>query len=315
MKLVNRSTVATLGVIWALACASSSTLQAAPPAKPGVSPVQPGIVALMKEYQEAMKKNGEGLREKSDYYATNKPEGVTTETILAALEKPIGTDQRAEAYVKWQLLSGVESKFPDELKARALRVYRNAPPPSRHPGADHSDLDRRLRKIGMTNPDNEVPVNTDLGEAIKQYRLAIEPTLSYRDELYSRMPPGYETLAAALSDTYDRVSRGAPATEFWKNLMGSIRSWALASSDSAHMREMAGAVNKLYMFVKDDRNKPYYRVIWLKTDKELGLRWQSQSTIDQEKYIDELAAWLDEHAKNPAAGGLNFKDPADAKKK
>jgi hypothetical protein len=315
MKSVNRSAVASLGIM--LALAFTSTLHAAPPAKPGPSPVQPAITALLKEYHDAMKRGGEGLRDKSDFYATNKPEGVTAETIMAALEKPIGTDPRAEAYVKWQLLSAIESKFPDDLKARALRVYRNAPPPSRHPGADHQELERALRRLGITNPDNEVPVNTDLGEAIKQYRLAIEPILSYRDELYSRLPPGYETLAAGLSDTYDRASRGAPATEFWKNLMGSIRSWALASSDAAHMREMAGAVNKLYMFVKDDHNKPYYRVIWVKTDKELGLRWQTQGTIEggQEKYMEELATWLDEHAKNPAAGGLNFKESPDPKKK
>jgi hypothetical protein len=91
--------------------------------------------------------------------------------------------------------------------------------------------------------------------------------------------------------------------------MASIRQWALASSDSAHMHEMAGALNKLYMFVKDDKNKPFYRVIWFDDkDKNRGLRWERQSTIDQEKYIDELATWLDEHAKNPGVGALNFKD-------
>jgi hypothetical protein len=313
MKLVNRSVVA-LGVIWAVALGSSS-LRAAPPAKPAVSPLQPAITALLKEYQDAMKKKGEGLREKSDYFAQNKPEGVTPETVLAALEKPIGTDPRAEAYVKWQLLSAVEAKFPDELKARALKVYRNAPAPSKHPGADHQDLERKLRRIGITKSDEETPINNDLGAAIKEYRMAIEPILSYRDELYSRMPSGYETLAVALSDVYDRVSKGAPATEFWKNVMGSIRSWALASSDSAHMHELAGAVSKLYTIVKDDRNKPYYRVMWIKEDKYTGLRWQGQATIDQEKYMDELATWLDEHAKNPGAG-LNFKeeDPKKMKK-
>ena len=30
--------------------------------------------------------------------------------------------------------------------------------------------------------------------------------------------------------------------------------------------------------------------------------------------LEELATWLDEHAKNPAAGGLNFKE-SDPKKK
>src|SRR5258706_6339086 len=143
--------------------------------------------------------------------------------------------------------------------------------------------------------------------------MATEPIVWYRDELYSRMPAGYETLAVALADVYDRVSRGAPATEFWKNVMGSIRSWALASSDSAHMHELAGEVSKLYTIVKDEKNKPYYRVIWFQDDKNMGLRWERQGTIDQEKYMEELATWLDEHAKNPGAGELNFKE-ADPKK-
>jgi hypothetical protein len=305
MRLVNRSMVV-LGMICALA--ASPALRAAPPAKPAASPLQPAIVALLKEYQEAAKKNFEGLREKSDYFAKNKPTDVTPEVVLAALERPIGTDPRAEAYVKWQLLSGVETKFPEELKTRALRVYRNAPAPTAHPGADHTYLERKLRRIGITNADQEEPINKEVTQAITHYRLSIEPILSYRDELYSRMPSGFETYTVALSDLYARVSSGAPATKFWQDLMGSMRAWALGSTNSAQMRQIAGAVQKIYNFVKDDRNKPFYRVTWIKEDKYTGLRWVGQGTVDQDKTMEDFAKWLEEHANNPSAGGLNFKD-------
>jgi hypothetical protein len=210
--------------------------------------------------------------------------------------------------VKWQLLSGVEAKFPEELKARVLKVYHNAPTPTNHPGFDHQRLDRELRRIGINNADAEVPINKELVEAIKTYREQIEPILSYRDELYSRLPGGFDKLAAGVSDVYDRVAHGAPTTEFWKGVMSEIRAWALSSTDSAHMHEMAGALTKVHAYVKDDKNKPYYRVMWIKEDKYTGLRWQGQGTIDQDKYMGELADWLDEHAKNPGAGGLTYKE-------
>ena len=292
--------------------------------RPGPSPVAPAILALQKEYQKSLKeKDGAGLREKCDFFAGGKPEGVTPEVILAALEKPLtgpgAGDARADAYVKWQLLSGIDGKFPEELKARAIKAYRVAPVPKEHPGGNHAALDRALYKIGITNADAEVGVNKDLTTAIDQYRLYIDPILEYRDEFYRRLPGGFDTLVAGVQDTYDRVSRGAPASEFWKTVGGQIRSWALTSSDANQIRQMAGAILKLNEFVRDGRNKPYYRVMWVNEGKYTGLKWQSQSTIDQEgRYVGELGEWLEERAKNPSAegglGGLQFKDDDDMKK-
>src|SRR5439155_1272692 len=165
-------------------------------------------------------------------------------------------------------------KFPDELKPRALRVYKNAQFLAYdHPGKNHADLQRKLQRIGIHNSDAEVPINKDMVEAINQFRLAIEPILSYRDELYSRMPGGFETLQMGLSDIYDRVSHGAPTTEFYTTVAAAVRAWALGSSDADHMRQFGGALMKIHSLVKDDKNKPYYRVMWIKEDNYTGLRW------------------------------------------
>jgi hypothetical protein len=294
---------------------------AAAPAKPGASPVAPAITALVKEYQTSLKeKNGEGLREKCDYFTSaEKPEGVTPEAIVAALEKPIpgAADARAEAYVKWQLLSGIPGKFPDELKPRVIKAYRRAPLPTDHPARNHRVLDQKLYRIGLFNQDAEVGINKELADAIARYRLYIDPILEYRDEVYRRLPGGYDTLVAGVQDTFDRVSHGAPATEFWKTVGGQVRAWALTASDANRLREMAGAIIKLNEYVKDEQNKPYYRVTFSTDAKNGGLKWQSQSTIDQEgRYVGELGEWLDERAKNPSesGGGLQFKDGDDMKK-
>ena len=69
------------------AAAPRSPARRRPPASPAV-PRRPRHRALVKEYQTSLKeKNGEGLREKCDYFSTGeKPEGLTPEVILAALE-------------------------------------------------------------------------------------------------------------------------------------------------------------------------------------------------------------------------------------
>jgi hypothetical protein len=288
--------------------------------KAGASPFAPAIAALQKEYQTSLKeKKGEGLREKCDYFSgQEKPEGATPEALLAVLDKPLpgGGDARAEAYVKWQLLSALDGKFPDALKAKAIQAYRKAPAPAEHPYRNHTPLDRKLTMLG-NKPEAEAGINKDVSDALEKYRLYIDPILDYRDEFYNRLPDGYDTLVAGYQDTKERVMRGAPASEFWKKLGGQIRAWALTSSDPGLMRQMGNAVLQLNAFVKDERNKPYYRVIYEKNEHNIGLKWQSQSTIDQEqRYVGELGEWLEERAKNPggAGGGLQFKDKDEMKK-
>lgn len=326
MNLLHRSAV-TLGVSCLFAIAATSARAAAPAAaptkpgastpagKPGPSPAAPAITALVKEYQTSLKeKNGEGLREKCDYFSTGeKPEGLTPEVILAALEKPIpgAADPRAEAYVKRQLLSGLDGKFSDALLPRAIKAYRAAPVPRDHPARNHRVLDQKLYRMGVFKADLEVGINKELTDAITQYRLYVDPILDYRDEFYRRLPGGYDTLVAGVQDTFDRVSHGAPTTEFWKTVGGQIRAWALTASDPNKLREMAGAIVKLNEYVKDEQNKPYYRVIFSTDAKNGGLKWQPQSTIDQEgRYVGELGEWLAERAKNPSesGGGLQFKE-------
>ena len=313
MYRLNRS-VAALAIISALL--QGGGLSAAPTAKPPQTPIQAASAALLKEYHSIMKeKKGVGLREKSDYFTQNKVEGLTPEMILAALEKPIASDPRADAYVKWQLLSGIESRFPDVLKARALKVYRAAPVPHPHPGMDHAGFERVLnRTIGIMSKDKEIPVNAELAEKIKEYRETIEPILSYRDELYSRLPPGYDTLVAGFSDVYIRVSTGAPANEFWTTLSAATRSWGLTGTEPANMRQLAGAIGKLRTFIKDEKNKPYYRVIWTTEDKYTGLKWVSEATIQNDKAMEDVSTWLIERAQSPASGGLKFKDAEQGKK-
>jgi hypothetical protein len=307
-----------LGVAFAMVC-GPATMAATPADKaPKTNPLQPAITALVKEYQGAMKKKGEGLREKCDYFSKEKkPEGVTPEVVIATLEKPVGgaSDPRVEAYVKWQLLSAVDAKIPDELVPRAIKLYQKAPQIGRHPGLDRPTLSRTLQRVGINNKDVEVEFNKEYSEAVGQYRMSIEPILEYRDELFARLPKNFDTLLAGLADVYDRVVHGAPTGEFWKVVSGDIRSWALTGGKPDQIRRLAEGSKQLYAEVKADRNKPYSRIMWVKEDKFEGLKWQSEQTIQYDKTIDELATWLEERANQPAGGGLQFKESGDDKMK
>jgi len=124
-----------------------------------------------------------------------------------------------------------------------INVYRRAPVPGNHPGADRMALERLLNRVGISKAEAEPDINKEFGDVITKYRQQIEPILAYRDELYARLPAGYDTLVAGLSDVYDRVSHGAPANEFWTTVSAGVRSWALTSNDARQMQNLAAAID------------------------------------------------------------------------
>ncbi len=296
MRNTNRWMIA-LGLMTALA----TNLHAAP-TKPPVSPAAPAVAALLAEYQAAMKDNKEdSLRSKSDYFQKEKNAAITAELILAELEKPISTDARADSYVKWQLLSGIDGHFPDTLTPRAIRAYRNAPLPADHPGINHDALQKALNRMGANKQDLEVGINKELNDHIDKYKITIKPYLAYRNEFYAKLTPSYEMFEAAFFDMYTRVSHGADAYDMWKDMDKSIRAWALKSNEAQHMASLSADLAKLYKLVNDDKNKPYYRVMWMKDRYGEGLKWQAEGTVGNTKSMGEISDWLAEHAKSTAA--------------
>jgi len=281
------------------------------PLKPGEkNPVNVAAAALLLEYNKAMKeKNGEGLRDKCDYFGKEKPAGVSAETILPALERRLAPDVRADSYVKWQLLSGIEGKFPPEMKAKSLAAYRAAAQPHQHPGLAKGNLDRILNRVGIMKKEAEPDINKEYGDAIAQYRYAIEPILEYRDELYAKLNPDFDVYLAGLADLYDRVIAGAPANEFWTNMSTSMRSWAITAKDPRQVKQVASVIQKIRETNADQRHRPYGKVGW--TDK--GLVWQTEASIRDDKSLEDTATWLAEQGNNPG-GGLGFKDALEEKK-
>jgi hypothetical protein len=303
MAKLNRIKVA-MGLVCALAW-SHAVLAAPPTSKTKVppSPAATAAAAILAEYQTVMKdKNGEGLRTKCDYLQEHKTDGLTVDLILAELEVKQSTDPRADAYVKWQLLSGVDRQFPAASRARALKAYRNAPPPPDHPGIGHEMLNKALTRMGANNPDLETKINEEMIGAKEKYMASIVPFVAYRDEFYTRFSPSLDFFQAVFFDIYSRVSHGTSADALWKKVNPTIRQWALKNDPSpAEMKQLSGDLAQLKKLVSDGKYKPYYRVMWLKEYDKAGLKWQGEGVIGDLDVMDTIGDWLVERAKSSAA--------------
>jgi hypothetical protein len=270
--------------------------------KPKGSPLAPAIAELQKEFQAYAKdpKNGK-LREKSDYFGKqNAPSAeVTPEVVLKALEGAVGGGAAAEAYVKWQLLSAVQGKFPEDLLKRAVAVYRRAPAPSAgdHPGSNRRGLNRAVQ--GMKK-DQMGGVQKEFDQAFDQFKGQSELFLTYRDELYARLPNKLEALSAGLEDVALRASCGLNANDIFDTVASGIRTWAITDAKAGQVGGMIGTVNRLKEVGRGE-GRPVNKVV-----EEHGmLRWKAEGGGVESKKIEELVKFLENNA---SGGGLKFKE-------
>jgi hypothetical protein len=249
------------------------------------------ITALSQEFKSNQ------LREKSDYFGKAPSPEVTPPAIVEALERPIPGGPRAEAYVKWQLLSAIPGKFPEDLAKRVLAVYRRAPYPAEHPGLDRRNLDRT---VGGLRKEEMAAANKEFARLIQRLNQANEPILAYRAGLFERLPGGYDEFAAGLADLHLRVSHGLKSDRFFDTVAAGIRSWTIGAD-----RGQLGAIgNGLYELkaALDQRNAKPYKEIF----EDKGVKWKTDQAIDPKK-IDVLIEFMEQAANSPA-GGLKFKN-------
>src|SRR5438874_7499991 len=72
--------------------------------------VAKAVGALKKEYGEHQKDPIVPLRKECNYFVEQPDGEVSVEAIFNALDRRVGDDLASDAYVKWQLLSGIKGK-------------------------------------------------------------------------------------------------------------------------------------------------------------------------------------------------------------
>jgi hypothetical protein len=290
-----------LGVIFFAATAPAAA--PAPSAKSkGAAAIKQAIDSLSKEYQAYLKDpTSSRIRAKSNYFIENPSPDATPENIVKALEGTVSGGREVEAYVKWQLLSGVSGKFPDDLVKRVVAVYRRAPgPAAEHPGMDRRTLDgmaRRIRKEEMAS------YNKEFGEAVERFKNANDVYLDYRNELFSHLPGNKtDVMYAGLEDVALRASHGIGSQGLMDNVAAGMRTWAIADAKSGEARTMAGTVAQLREQYAD--YKPYTKL----ADEKGMIKWQGGNPPLDGKKLDELANFLANTTSTASGGGLKFKD-------
>jgi hypothetical protein len=278
---------------------------AAPPKKP-VS-LTPQVAALQKEWQAYAKDpRANKIRAKCDYFKDHPAPEVTPEAVVKALEGSVSGGPAAEAYVKWQLLSGVPAKFPDDLLKRAIAVYRRAPAPASHPGLNRRELNRAIN--GMKRAD-AAAYQEEMSQAVERLKEQNEPFLEYRDELFARLPARLESFQAGLDDAADRAGRGLNANGIFDNVSAGLRSWAITDAKPGQVAGVISALRRLRDAVSHDASRPYAKI---GDDKGMA-RWDVGGYSIEPKKIDELTQFLESNASGGMGGGLKFKDNKEKK--
>ena len=260
--------------------------------------------ALVKEATAGLKDKTGKLREKSDYFVEKPSADVTPDAILAALEHSLSSDRRMDAYVKWQLLSGVSGRFPEEFVPRAIAVYRRAPELVSHPGLDRTQLTRNLNRMGMMKREKMGEINLSLSASADQVTGENQYVLHYRKELYAHLPVSGDSLLAGLDDIFARVQHGVPAGDMWIAVSGSIQSWSL-TADSRQLNSVIQSMVQLLSTIRSDRAKPYVKMEWSEDPKNFGMHWKDQMAIEDGK-VQAMIDSIRESAK--MLGDSGYKD-------
>jgi hypothetical protein len=264
--------------------------------------VAAAIAALQKEYQAYAKDpRGNTLRTKSNYFAEHPTAEATPDAIMKALEGSVSGGSDVEAYVKWQLLSAIPGKFAPERLKRGIAVYHRAPMPAEpHPGLDHYRLKRAINGIRKEDVQN---VQHQFDQAVKRFKDANEVFISYRDDLFSRLPDSYDAINAGLEDVEERASRGLNANTLFDNVAAAIRSWSITDAKPSEVRAVGQTILNIKAALAREENKPYTKIV----DKK-GWRWEATGSVVDPKKIDLLVKFLENYASGSNAGGLKFKD-------
>jgi hypothetical protein len=220
-----------------------------PDPKAAMAAVQAAVQSLTKELAAHEKDPKTPLRDKSNYFTENPSPDVTPEVVLQALVSKLRPDPTGDSYIKWQLLSAVSGKFDEKLAPTAADALMKAARPLPRPGISYDDrrkLDPLLRDV-KTN-DNAAEINKKLDDLVTAWEEKNKLVLTYRDELYAKLPTGPATLLARLQDAAQRGEAGIDSNIMIKGIVDDIAQW---SSHDAAPRDCMAMADKVQSILLD----------------------------------------------------------------
>jgi len=291
--------------------ATSSVTRAAPTTKPGnainsksMAAIDGAARALAREWAAGKTKQ----RKSCNYFQEHPSEDVTSEAIFGALERTARDDSPQMAYVRWQLLSGINGDIAPELAARATALYKAFGALKKQPGmeqASRSELEMRRRGC----QENGVPeLNKYIADEQEKVNDGNAPQVAFRDELFSRLPPTYDTIAAGFEDAQNRLKAGVPTKDHVEKVAAITQQWASQGTE----QQLSALADALRTLSKERGTQYYDSASWSESTRKVTF-YKKSPTLDK-KTLETLAEQLSEQASHPTPGGLKFKDEKDKKK-
>ena len=245
-------------------------------AKAEATVIEAAITELKKEYA-AHRRDPDTARLRTQCtWFVDHPVQLAPESLLDALERPLGDDPRGVAYVKWQLLSAAPEKFDPKHLPRVLAVYEKAPgPPARFGSTqeDRSKLDTLLLKA---RKEDDAQLSARVEERVRQETEQNKPILAYRDALYAKLPEGYESLVAGFRDAHERTlaaAWGGSYDDHAARVVKDALTWAQSGSADP---EQCGKLTELVARLRHVRSPSYYARAYWRYDR---LAWSTKTDV------------------------------------
>lgn len=221
--------------------------------------VEAVVAELKREYAAHLKDpRAAPLRPQCTWFVDH-PRPLSPDAIVAALNQPLGHDGRMAAYVRWQLLSGLPPKVEAPgIVPRLIDAYAKAPPPLPRFGTsaeEKSQLDGLLKDARQ---EEDLRLTSILDERVQRVAELNKPILAYRDELYARLPEGFESLLAGFRDAAERTQAAAGGgvdDKHAEKVVNDAQAWAQSgTAEPRQLAQLADVVAKL----RHLRSPPYY---------------------------------------------------------
>lgn len=245
-----------------MSSSAGAAVAATDKAKAESAAIDAAVAELSREYAAHLKDpDAAPLRLQCTYFIDRPTAApLSAESVVSGLERASFNDPRLTAYVRWQLLSAAPKKFENDPKLvpRVLDAYRRAPLPPPRLGLSPQDQAKLDTLIRQARREEDAALSVKLEEQAAKDAEANRPILAYRDELYVRLPGGYESLVAGFQDAHDRTAAaagGGTRDEHAARVVEDAQAWAQSGqADPKHCARLAELVAKL----RHVRSPPYY---------------------------------------------------------
>lgn len=261
---------------------SVSSGRKSPESKASDDAIKAAILALTKEGQDAFKNKGATMPRISPDYFKGKSVTIEQDGLLAALDRPLARDPRIDAYIKLQLLSGVE-KFDAAHAKQAIGAFIAAPALVPLPGVGAKENQLWDRKILNAKKEDVGKINEELRGQRDTVDALNAPMIAYRNA-FKEMVTADDAmkvffLKARVEELSQRSAAGYDTFTLWKDLATAIQTWSATASKKD--------VTQMLAFLNDyARRSP--EVVYRE------LRWSSSTAKTQKAYWYDQPASLNE---------------------